>query len=197
LPTCITHAVVGACAGVAVANGTTPRRLLAISVLCATLPDIDILSFLFGIPYDDLFGHRGITHAILFAALAGMAMVPFFFREVSPLSRVGISYALYFCSLIFMHGVLDAFTNGGEGVAFLAPFDNRRYFAEFTPIEVSPVNILAFFDGRGYGIILSEIIWVWTPAMAAAIMIRILLAAGRRRQESLQKVACREARMDN
>jgi hypothetical protein len=31
------------------------------------------------------------------------------------------------------HGVLDATTNGGLGVAFFSPFDNRRYFLPWRP----------------------------------------------------------------
>ena len=39
---------------------------------------------------------------------------------------------------IASHGLLDAFTDGGLGVAFFAPFDSTRYFFPVTPIEVSP-----------------------------------------------------------
>ena len=35
------------------------------------LPDIDVISFAFGIRYEDMFGHRGFTHSFFFAALAG------------------------------------------------------------------------------------------------------------------------------
>jgi inner membrane protein len=197
LPTCITHAAVGACAGIAVANGTTPRRFLVLSILAAMLPDIDILSFLFSIPYDDLFGHRGVTHSLLFAGSSGFIIVLTFFREVQLLSRQWWSHSLYFSSIIFMHGVLDAFTNGGEGVAFLAPFINRRFFAEFTPIEVSPVNLLHFFDGRGYDILVTEMVWVLAPSLAVALLVRLFLAASRRRQATIEKVACQEAGIEN
>ena len=37
------------------------------------------------------------------------------------------------------HGVLDALTDGGPGVAFLAPFDDTRYFFPWRPIRVSPL----------------------------------------------------------
>jgi inner membrane protein len=197
LPTCITHAAVGACAVIAVANGATTRRFLVLSILSAMLPDIDVLAFFFGIPHDGLFGHRGVTHSLLFAGSAGGMIVLFFFRELQLLSRQWWAHSLYFSSIILMHGVLDAFTNGGEGVAFLAPFNNRRFFSEFTPIEVSPVNLLHFFDGRGYNILASEMVWVLAPSVAVALLVRLLLAAGRRRQAALEKVACREAGLEN
>jgi inner membrane protein len=34
------------------------------------------------------------------------------------------------------HGILDAFTNGGLGVAFFAPFDKTRYFFPVTPMKL-------------------------------------------------------------
>ncbi len=38
------------------------------------------------------------------------------------------------------HGILDALTDGGLGVAFFAPFVNTRYFFPWTPIKVSPIG---------------------------------------------------------
>ena len=67
------------------------------------------------------------------------------------------------------HSILDGLTNGGLGVALLAPFDNSRYFFPFRPIEVSPIG-LAFFGERGYTVIKSEIIWVWVPALSVVLL---------------------------
>jgi inner membrane protein len=61
------------------------------------------------------------------------------------------------------HGVLDAFTNGGLGIAFFAPFSAERYFFPVTPIQVSPIGA-AFFSERGLTVMASEVCWVWTPA---------------------------------
>ena len=46
----------------------TPRRLWVLGVLCAVAPDLDVLAFRFGIPYEHALGHRGFTHSIPFAA---------------------------------------------------------------------------------------------------------------------------------
>ena len=35
------------------------------------LPDADVFGLLVGIPYDSMFGHRGLTHSLLFAAAVG------------------------------------------------------------------------------------------------------------------------------
>jgi inner membrane protein len=63
------------------------------------------------------------------------------------------------------HGLLDALTDGGLGVAFFAPFDAGRYFLPWTPIRVSPIG-LGFFSARGAEVLASEVVWVWLPALA-------------------------------
>jgi inner membrane protein len=62
------------------------------------------------------------------------------------------------------HGLLDAMTNGGLGVAFFSPFENGRYFLPFRPIRVSPIGVTRFFTSRGVAILQSEIVWIWIPA---------------------------------
>ncbi|NIM77978.1 MAG: hypothetical protein GTO20_04240 [Candidatus Aminicenantes bacterium] len=56
---------------------------------------------------------------------------------------------LYFFLLTASHGVLDAFTNGGLGIALLSPFDTTRHFSPWQPIEVAPIGIWAFFSDWG------------------------------------------------
>jgi inner membrane protein len=59
-------------------------------------------------------------------------------------------------------------TNGGLGVAFFAPFDNSRYFFSFTPIQVSPISVRAFFSERGMRALASELVWICLPAIIFA-----------------------------
>jgi inner membrane protein len=61
------------------------------------------------------------------------------------------------------HGILDALTRGGEGVAFFAPFDDTRYFFPWRPVRVSPIG-LDFFGRAGLGVLASELLWLWLPA---------------------------------
>lgn len=181
MPSCISHAVVGACAGAAVSNGTAPRRLMLFSILAAMAPDVDVLSFPFNLPRDNLFSHRGIFHSIFFAALAGLLFAWLFWRREQISSRAKWFFSGYFFMVILLHGVLDAFTNGGEGVAFFAPFIDKRIFFNFTPIEVSPVNPLVFLHGPGAEILANELAWVWMPALGVAILVRMLRVAFRKR----------------
>jgi inner membrane protein len=91
-----------------------------------------------------------------------------------------LQLVLYFTLVILSHPLLDALTNGGRGVALLAPFSNERYFFPWRPIEVSPIG-MRFFSERGLSVIASEAVWVWLPALliyAAAKAYRKLRASG-------------------
>jgi len=125
------------------------------------LPDIDVVGFMLGVPYSSIWGHRGITHSILFALLIGFVVgLTAFARE----QRTRFTFVVYFFLVTLSHPLLDALTNGGRGVALFAPFSNIRYFSPWRPIEVSPLGI-GFFSERGLAVIVSEIIWVWLPAL--------------------------------
>ena len=155
-----THAFFAAAMGGAYARRRMPARFWVLSMLCAVLPDADVLAFGFGVPYDSMFGHRGITHSLVFAALLGVAVVAVFFRDASNRAALAAFFSLATAS----HAALDALTNGGLGVALFAPFDGGRYFFPFRPVEVSPIGVGAFFGEQGLAVILSELLWVWLPA---------------------------------
>jgi len=81
----------------------------------------------------------------------------------------------YFFLATASHGLLDAMTDGGLGVAFFAPFDNHRYFLPWTPIRVSPLGIGRFFTSRGFAVLQSELLWIWVPSavlLASALLLR-------------------------
>ena len=139
-----------------------PKRLWVLGVLCAAAPDLDVVAFALGVPYQHALGHRGFWHSLAFAALfAGLVSVAAFPGSGSGVSR-GRAWAYLFLATA-SHGVLDAFTNGGLGIALLSPFDSTRYFAPFRPIEVSPLGVSAFLSSRGLAVVSSELRWVWLP----------------------------------
>jgi inner membrane protein len=77
--------------------------------------------------------------------------------------------AAYLFLAIASHGMLDALTNGGLGVAFLAPFSSGRYFFPWRPILVSPISVHRFFSERGVAVLTSELVIVWLPSIAVAM----------------------------
>ena len=69
------------------------------------------------------------------------------------------------------HGLLDAMTDGGLGIAFFSPFSNTRYFLPWRPIMVGPINVLHAFSAWGGKIALSELKWVGGPCAATVLAI--------------------------
>jgi inner membrane protein len=148
-----------------------------IAIFCAVSPDFDAIGFWLGVPYDSVWGHRGITHSLFFAGLLSYVMIHFFYSEEKVFSRRWLILFLFFFAVTASHGILDAMTDGGRGVAFFAPFNNARYFFPFRPIRVSPISITRFFSGRGWEVLKSEFVWVWIPSfilMAVASLIKKL-----------------------
>jgi inner membrane protein len=141
------------------------RRAWAVGAACAVAPDIDVIGFGYGIPYGHLFGHRGITHSLAFAALMASGLAATFFRAPAWRGRrLAVGAFLFLCGA--SHGFFDAMTHGGLGVAFFAPLDNRRYFLPWRPLEVSPIGTYGFFGPRGAAVLRTELVWVWLPCLA-------------------------------
>lgn len=148
-----------------------------LAIFCAVVPDMDAIGFWMGIPYDSVWGHRGITHSLFFAGLLSFIVVYFFYNSEKIFTRRWLILFLFFFVATASHGVLDAMTDGGKGVAFFAPFYDGRYFFSFRPIRVSPISITRFFSGRGWEVLKSEFIWVWIPSfmlMALASLLKKL-----------------------
>lgn len=170
------HAAAALALGACFDRPGVPKRVWALGAFAAMLPDADVLAFKLGIPYEHMLGHRGLTHSLLFAAvLAGiLALVA---GTTPGMSRAALCLYLFLAAA--SHGALDALTNGGLGVAFLAPFDNHRFFFPFRPIQVSPIGVARFFSARGRAVIRSELVWVWLPSILLATL-AILTRAFRR-----------------
>lgn len=164
MPTIFSHAVAGAALVTVFPKVATPRLALA-GAICAMVPDVDSIGFQFGVPYESLFGHRGFSHSLLFAAIVGLLATLLFLRGKS--KTYWPLVLLYLFVATASHGLLDACTDGGLGIAFFSPFDTTRYFFPFDRIEVSPIGT-GFFSHRGLLVMWSEIKWVWLPSIALA-----------------------------
>jgi inner membrane protein len=138
------------------------RDVLPWGIAVSLLPDLDVVAFFFGIPYEHVLGHRGLSHSIPFAVAVGAFLGLTLRRR---LMRHWFLTGAYFSLCMILHDVLDAMTNGGLGIAFFAPFSNRRFFLPFCPLEVSPIGVSAFFSGWGRAVMASEVKWVWAPAL--------------------------------
>ena len=173
MPTVISHGVAATAFGSILPHGRVPMRFWILTVLCAMLPDIDVVSFAFGFRYDDMLGHRGLTHSLSFALIAGIVAAWIASRATAERQKVWM-LTLYFFLVTASHGVLDAMTNGGRGIAFFSPFSNVRYFFPWRPIQVSPLSVSAFFGERGLAVFGSEILWIWIPSAVIIAAARFL-----------------------
>lgn len=169
------HVVAGAAIGSAGAAPGARVRLSVAAAVCAMVPDLDLFGLVVGVPWGHMLGHRGLTHSLAFAAaLAALVVAGWFDTDRFAGSRGRLWLVLFVATA--SHGVLDAMTDGGSGVAFFAPVDSTRYFLPWRPIPVSPIGVSRFFTQRGATIMRAEIVLIWLPsgvlALAAAVLRR-------------------------
>src|SRR5438552_16444912 len=73
-----------------------PARFWVMSVACAVIPDLDVLGLGFGIHYGNVWGHRGITHSLFFAAWLSAAVTLLAFPATDQFSPTWWALAAYF-----------------------------------------------------------------------------------------------------
>lgn len=170
MPSAFTHAAVGLVLADLVRGPAKPPSFWILSAVLAAAPDLDTAGLYLGVPYGSVLGHRGFFHSLCFSVLAGVAvglLTPRLYA--APVQLL----AVYFSVVLASHGILDGFTNGGLGIAYLSPLDNRRYFFPWQPIQVAPIGVAAFFSRLGLSVIRSELLWVWLPAAVLVITVRL------------------------
>ncbi|MGZ3850858.1 MAG: metal-dependent hydrolase [Flavisolibacter sp.] len=121
----MTHIVLGACIGEALAGKQLGKKAMLLGALAQSLPDIDFLAALWNDPASNLLAHRGFTHSFLFGILATvlLALLALHYQQKSylPYKR----WLLFFGRQIGTHLFLDLFNSYGMGL--LEPFSHRRY----------------------------------------------------------------------
>ncbi|MBI3562897.1 MAG: metal-dependent hydrolase [Gammaproteobacteria bacterium] len=164
MPTLLTHPAVPLAVGITLGRKILPPRLLLVGMVAAMLPDLDVVGLQHGVAYAAAYGHRGVTHSLSIALVTAL-LLSLTYRRL----KVNYTTACWFLFIsIGSHGVLDAFTNGGLGIALAWPFSEQRYFAPWRVIEVSPLGVERFFSVRGWEVLQSEAVWVWLPLLVVA-----------------------------
>lgn len=167
MPSAFAHAAAATAIGSLLGLSVHQWRLLLLGVTCAILPDLDSIGYLLGIPYEHPLGHRGLSHSLPFAAVMSSIILAVWLQDGGSVERRRLWWFLFLTTA--SHGVLDAMTNGGLGVAFLAPFNSERYFLPFRPIEVSPLEPHKFLSLRGIAILATEFVWVGLPCLGVIL----------------------------
>ena len=170
----ISHAVFAS--GLGAAGSPEPRmpaRYWVTLAIIAALPDLDVVVYPLGLNAPHMLGHRGITHSLAFAAVFAALVVRLVFRGAAWRPAWVRLWVVCFVAMA-SHGVLDAMTNGGQGIAFLAPFSDARWHFPWQPIRVSPIGIGAFFSIDGLRVLQNELLSVWLPSALIAAVARLL-----------------------
>jgi len=159
MPSVIGHLAVPLCLGAALGRNRIAGSVTAAGTLLAVLPDLDVLAFRLGIPYQSPFGHRGFSHSLLFAAATALCCT----LMLAATRHRRLRSWLFLFAAAASHPLLDAATDGGLGVALLWPLSEQRLVAPFRPIAVSPIGLERFFSPRGLAVLRSELVWLWLP----------------------------------
>ena len=100
------------------------RRASLIGAVANSIPDIDFIANFWLDTGKNLLAHRGITHSILFAAVATVLLAIIFERWFHRRTIHLRDWLLFFGLQILLHIFIDAFNNYGTG--WFEPFDHRR-----------------------------------------------------------------------
>lgn len=137
-------------------------KALLLGAISASIPDLDVIAYSFGIYPPDILGHRGLTHSVLFAVIWTLLMIGVFHQKDR---KHFLLLGFYYFVCTMSHGVIDTFTTGGDGIALLYPFTEERYFSPYRMIRVSPIGIEAFFSNWGLRVLASEFRYIGIPSM--------------------------------
>jgi inner membrane protein len=121
----LTHIVLGACIGEAIAGKHMDKRAMFYGALAQSVPDIDFVTAFFLHGAENVVAHRGLTHSILFGVVATL-FLSWLVKKV--IHKTPLSYKtvlLLFGVNIFTHLFIDTFN--AYGVGLLMPFSDLRF----------------------------------------------------------------------
>ena len=171
MPSSFSHVVAGLAAGTPVLPDSIPKRYWVCAGVCAAFPDVDWLWSFRGLPYDHWLAHRGVTHSLIFAAALAAAVTWLILRPRAPTrarTRLWAGLALATAS----HGLFDAMSTYGAGIAFFLPLSTKRFFLPWRPISGAggpheggvALTVVTVFS--------RELLWVWLPSALLALIVR-------------------------
>ncbi len=164
MATVIAHAAMPWLAGRA---ARLPRKVVVVGAVLACAADLDLLGYAFDVHTLDVWGHRGALHAPLLGLAAGAALALLLFRR-----GAGFRAALvYLCLAGASHGLIDALTYGGPGVALLEPFSHARLLLPLHLVPVLPLGLPEVLSQLGVEVVADELLWLvlpWALLLSAA-----------------------------
>src|SRR5579859_3665145 len=105
----LTHVVLGACIGEAIAGKQLGKKALFLGAFAQSIPDLDFIASFWLPTSSDLLIHRGFTHSFLFLVIF-TPLLTFLLRYLFKKSNIASRRWLLFWGLqIFIHIFIDAF----------------------------------------------------------------------------------------
>lgn len=120
----ITHTVLGACVGEAIAGKKLGKHAMFWGALANNIPDVDVITSFWMSQADGLLAHRGLTHSILFALLFSPLLAFILVRWHKNKQMLFRDWLFIFGSGMFIHIFIDAMTCYGTG--WYEPFNHHR-----------------------------------------------------------------------
>lgn len=171
----ITHIVLGACIGEAVAGKQLHKRALFYGALAQSVPDVDFVLGFFLHGADNVVAHRGLTHSILFGVAATLFLTwlvkNVIHKTALPLKNVLALFAVN----IFVHLFIDTFN--AYGVGLLMPFSHYRFTANVLYVA-DPLFSVAPFVAFLFLLFLHKshrrrVMWIRTGILVSALYLCI------------------------
>jgi len=172
MPSLFGHAVAGLAITETFRRAKLPRRIWALAPLCAVAPDLDWFASFLAFHKNHILNHRGVAHSLFGALLIAAAVWLIGLRREQRSGQAWLCLTLAALS----HGLMDACTSGGVGVALFMPISDSRWACLWQPIQVAPLPL-----GREdlYRFLLSlrtEAFWIGLPALTLTLCSRLRLA---------------------
>lgn len=166
----LTQAALGAAVGEAVLGKKIGNKGAIIGAIIATVPDLDIVFYLFYSSFDMLSIHRGYSHSIMFSIIVAF-LIAYILQRAKWTSTVSYQRLwLFSWGALFTHILLDAFTSYGTQL-FLPFSDNRVSFDSINVVD--PVYTLPLL----IGLIFSSTIFKNKPSRAISNYIGIAISS--------------------
>jgi inner membrane protein len=121
----VTHLALGVCTAEIWLGHRGGKKILLYGAIAQVLPDIDTLPALY-LPADrSLLIHRGFTHSLFFAFLAGLCLAAIVYNVFRQRGITFVTLFLFFCFQLTLHDLLDVCNSYGTGL--LEPFSHQRF----------------------------------------------------------------------
>lgn len=120
----ITHTVLGACVGEALAGKKLGKHAMFWGALANNIPDVDVITSFWMSQADSLLAHRGFTHSILFALVFPFILAFILSRWHRNKHMLFKDWWMIIASGMFLHIFIDSLTSYGTG--WYEPFSHHR-----------------------------------------------------------------------